>query len=80
MSKRSKQAAQQTPAEEEHLHPMRETRNHHTDDILLRASGFVIRSRRVDEEPIWERDGKLYGQSMALRMVERAKFNGGRIE
>ena len=50
-----------------------------SDDQLLRNAGFVIRSRRVGEEPIWERKRRLYKQSMALLIVSRERSQVKRV-
>ena len=44
-----------------------------SDDRLLRNAGFIIKSRRVGEEAIWERKRRLYSQPLALAIVAREK-------
>lgn len=39
-------------------------------DKRLRKKGFKIAQRKGNEEPVWQRGGRLYKQSDALRMCE----------
>lgn len=39
-------------------------------DKRLRKRGFKIHARKGNEEPVWQRRGRLYKQSEALRLIE----------
>ena len=40
-------------------------------DQLLRKHGYKIHARPKDQEPTWEKNGKLYSQRKALRSLDR---------
>lgn len=49
--------------------PSADTTNRYAQDAFLRQHGFKIHSRRKGEQPRWERGGRLYLQSQALRLA-----------
>lgn len=61
-----KQAAKQ---EEEISHPSASMTDYFPEDTLLRAKKFSIHSRPKRGEACWTRRGKVYFQSIALRMA-----------
>lgn len=65
---------EQFPAQEDLPgNPFADTTDRHPTDAMLRKFGFRIRERPRDGEPVWERGGKLYFQSVAERIVKNAK-------
>lgn len=42
----------------------------HCGDQALRAARFVIKGRPEGEEPLWERDGWVYKESEAIKLIE----------
>jgi len=55
-------------ADEEHLHPFRDTGNRFAIDAELRKAGFRILSRKG--EAIWSLSGSNYLQSEAVKMIK----------
>lgn len=40
-----------------------------SSDQKLRAAGFTIKGRSEKEEPIWERNGRVYKESEARKLL-----------
>lgn len=60
-----------TDNEQTYGHPSEDRTTRFSKDALLRVRGFKIHSRRKGKEAVWERAGKLYTFSEALRSLNR---------
>jgi hypothetical protein len=53
-------------------------RRRQSEDTLLRSHQFVIKRRPKKGEPLWERQGKMYTHSEALKLVTKEVARGGK--
>lgn len=62
---------------EELPHPSQDNTARHSVDQLIRENGYRIHTRKGDEEPLWERNGKVVKQSVILK---RIGYQGGNLK
>lgn len=56
-------------------HPSEDASKRFPEDQLLRQHGFKIYKRKEGEQPIWERDGRRFFESVALKLVDAARLD-----